>query len=135
MTAAELAEHRVRDYGRDYRESDDGYGDMEAEEERGWRAMASWGRDGWNLGDWPYVVLCTRTSPGRFRLMQIVEGDRTEYEFTSEDDRMAALDYLFLWYAADKSWAPLSWEQRAELDAGTLAVDDRFRGPYRKENA
>ena len=40
MDAAELKQHQVDSYGRDYRVSDDGYGDMEAEEGKGWRAVA-----------------------------------------------------------------------------------------------
>jgi hypothetical protein len=125
MTAAELREHQTASYGRDYRESDDGYSDMEAEEKRGWRALAGWGRDGWDLGDWPYVVMYTRRSGDKFELMQIVEGDRTAYEFATADDRRAALDYLFLWYAAGESWAPLTYEDRARLDAGELTVDPK----------
>ena len=162
MTATELAEHQAEQRGRDYRESDDGYSDMEAEQRRGWRAIANWGADGWNLGAWPYVMIYTRdtascqscganladgsgdgtgghwqncTAPaGRFALMQIVEGDRTAYAFTSEADRDAALDFLFLWYAAGQRWAPLAEGDRAKLDAGELTVDAMFRGPYRSES-
>lgn len=133
MTSAELAQHKVTGYGRNYNESDDGYSDMKAEEKRGWQTLASWGKDGWNLGSWPYVMIYVRTHAGKFQLMQIVEGDRTAYEFASEDDRSAAIDYLFLWYAADLRWSPITWEQRSELDAGRLTVEDKYRGPYREE--
>lgn len=164
MTNAELATHKAAEYGRDYRESDDGYSDMEAEEKRGWSAIPGWGRDGWDLGNWPYVVIYKReTLPGgdaelirrnrvsdqqdalpgvtvlapedkpRFELMQICEGDRTVYRFDSIEDRNAAVDYLFLWYSADESWSPVTWQNRAELDDGELKVDDRLRGPYRSE--
>jgi hypothetical protein len=138
MTSAELNGHRVSQYGRDYRESDDGYGDMAAESKRGWQPVSGWGADGWDLGDWPYVVIYVRPARNRFApdksttfgLMQICEGDRTVYEFTSRADRDAAIDYQFLWYAAGQHWAPLTCEQRAELDAGSLTVDPKFRGPY-----
>lgn len=154
MTAAELAEHQLGSYGRDYSESDDGYGDMEVESRRGWHVLSSWGRDGWDLGQHPYVVLYTQDIEPRphgfhdqqgnwipqapvavekpYALMSICEGDRTVYTFASEADRSAALDYLFLWYAAGERWAPLTWEDRAALDAGELEVDDKFRGPYRR---
>ena len=140
MTAAELRTHQATQYGRDYRFSDDGYSDMEVEGKRGWRAIAGWGRDGWDLGSWPYVVIYRRESGDagssfvvgqRFELMQICEGDRTVYTFASREDRNAAIDYLFLWYAAGEDWAPLSYEDRAKLDAGELTVDEKFRGPYR----
>ena len=133
MTRDELATHEVTQYGRNYAESCDGYEDMEAEQDRGWHSCASWGRDGWDLGNWPYVVIYRRKlAGGKFGVMQIVEGDRTVYHFGSEADRDAAIDYLFLWYAAEEDWAPLSYEDRARLDAGELTVDEKFRGPYRE---
>ena len=134
MSAAQLREHKVTSYGRDYRFSDDGYSDMEVEEKRGWRVISSWGRDGWNLGDWPYVAIYTRRSQSGdtpWWLMQIVEGDRTLYAFATEAEREAAIDYLFLWYAAGKRWAPLGYDDREVLDAGQLMVDEKFSGPYR----
>lgn len=135
MTQDELHKHQVNQYGRNYAESDDGYSDMEAEKRRGWEALGSWGRDGWNLGSWPYVMIYTRKfeDEGRpFGVMRIVEGDRTVYAFATEADQDAALDYLFLWYAAGARWAPLSYEDRPRLDAGGLEVDEQFRGPYRE---
>jgi hypothetical protein len=146
MTAAELKRHHVLDRSRNYRESDDGYSDMAAEEKRGWRAIANWGRDGWNLGDWPYVVIYTRDGceqchshakiecDAGFMLMQIVEGDRTEWRFASPDERNAAIDYLFLWYAAGHHWAPVTTDQREALDMGyPLAISDKWGGPYQPD--
>lgn len=136
MTAAELRTHQVTQYGRDYRFSDDGYSDMEVEQKRGWKAIAGWGRDGWDLGNWPYVAIYIRNrllSPppeAPYELMQVVEGDRTVWTFTSPADRAAAIDYLFLWHAAGEDWAPLRHDQRAELDDGMLTVDEKFRGPF-----
>jgi hypothetical protein len=70
-----------------------------------------------------------------FELMQIVEGDREVYAFDSPADRDAATDYLFLWYAADRHWAPITCDQREALDAGyPLAIGDKWRGPYREES-
>ncbi len=168
MGRDELAAHKVIDYGRNHGLSSDGYDDMELAERQGWRTLANWGRDGWDLGEWPYVMIytqetrgrfdpsascqacganltdgsgdgvnghwqnCTGEVPrevGRFELMQVCEGDHTVYRFLTEGDREAAIDYMFLWYAAGKDWAPLTWEQRTELDAGTLEVDAKWRGP------
>lgn len=152
MGKAELAEHEVRKWGRDYAESDDGYSDMAAEEKRGWSVIASWGSDGWDLGHWPYVMIYTREAgghplppiapagPGRFQvqelafeLLEIVEGDRTLWQFGTEDDRTAAIDYLFLWYAAHEGhrWSPVRVDQQTALEAGDLPVDEKFRGPFR----
>lgn len=153
MTRAELAAHQVDAYGRDYSVSDDGYSDMEAESVHGWTPIAGWGVDGWDLGDWPYVVISTRhrgndITPERWEVMQTVEGDRTVYSFDVAEDCRAAIDYLFLWYAigrqaealgdGDPDWANLgAWDAdlgnypaRVALDAGTLTVPERLRGPY-----
>ena len=138
MNRAELAGFEVSQYGRDYDESDDGYSDMEAEEGRGWYALANWGTDGWDLGEWPYVMIYVRAAgdagalfvPGRrYELMQIVEGDRTTWAFETAEERMAAIDYLFLWYGAGKSEFPLGYDDRKALDAGELEFDAKWRGP------
>lgn len=138
MTGDELRGHLVRQYGRDYSESDDGYGDMEAEQGRGWSAVGSWGLEGWDLGEWPYVVMYVRSTAGRFEphdiegrheLMVICEGDRDVYRFLTAADRAAGVDYLFLWYAAGKRWAPFDID-RERLDAGDLEVDPKYRGAF-----
>lgn len=181
MNAAELAQARTGAHGRDYSRSDDGYSDMEVAATEGWRAIAGWGRDGWDLGDWPYVVISVRThrwcevplcgrtltpsemlsidsdydfvehdghtirSTRRYQMRQTCEGDTTEYSFATTDDRDAAIDYLFVWYGISKgheewtaaglyqAWGPdgkLLYSARERLDAGTLEVPERFRGPY-----
>ena len=143
MTAAELAEHQVDAYGRDYNESDDGYEDMEVESRRGWGAISGWGKDGWDMGSWPYVVISRRRHAGApaqdlapcWEVLSTCEGDRTVYRFQSEADQLAALDYLFVWYGIAHdydSWTieGLTHDKREALDAGTLRVPAKFRGPY-----
>ena len=130
MGATELAAHKASAHGRDYSTSQDGYEDMEQAGKAGWTNISSWGRDGWDLGKWPYVSIQARLHDGRWELQQIVEGDHDVYAFADVEDMRAAIDYLFLWYAADEDWAPLSWEQRSDLDAGAVAVADEFRGPF-----
>lgn len=39
---------------------DDGYEFMEAGRTEGWQVISAWGEDGWDLGDWPYVVYLFR---------------------------------------------------------------------------
>ena len=159
MTAAELDRHKVDIHGRDYSRSDDGYSDMEVAATEGWRPLAGWGADGWDLGDWPYVVISLRnvqTSNLRrwptiqtvYEMRQTCEGDVTGYAFDSAEDRLAAIDYLFLWYAlghqaetladGDSDWAQVYGDgngRREGLDAGTLRVPERLRGPYRASRA
>lgn len=135
MTADELRQHKLGVHGRNFLRSDDGYDDMALNEGQGWTSMAAWGADGWDLGDWPYVVISTRQHDGKHQLLSVCEGDHTYYQFDSEADLHAALDYLFLWYMAGKDperYPPsIGWENRERLDRGEITVDERFRGPYR----
>ena len=130
MGRSELIAHRARTYGRDYVVSCDGYDDMELAQSQGWKTHASWGRDGWDLGQWPYVTIHLRTTGGRYEVLTITEGDHEVYAFTSEADQHAAVDYLFLWYAAYQEWCPVRGEQgREALDSGAVDVDAKYRGP------
>jgi hypothetical protein len=152
MSRAELAAHKVESYGRNYSESDDGYSDMDIERGRGWHSIAGWGADGWDLGNWPYVVISVRCPStddgcGQYQVMQTCEGDRDVYSFDTNADQSAAIDYLFLWYAIsdadrygerDADWSALAgydpetgdYPARVALDAGTLEVPERLRGSY-----
>lgn len=138
MSNAELRGHEISAEPRNYLLSCDGYGDMELAEKRGWTTISGWGRDGWDLGRHPYVSFQVRTvSVGprtpqdrRYQVQQIVEGDHTVYQFGTEADRDAAIDYLFVWYALDERWSPWKWGDREALDAGQLAIEDKYRGPF-----
>lgn len=131
MGRAELATFQLSSHGRDYSKSDDGYGDIEVADKAGWTPLYSWGADGWDLGDMPYVSFQVCERDGAFLLQTIVEGDHDLWSFPTRGDRDAAIDYLFLWYAAGKRWAPLTYEQREALDAGGFEIDPQYRGPYR----
>ena len=128
-TLAELRRHHAGRHSRDL-QSSDGYDDIEAAHRDGWHEVPSWGRDGWNLGNWPYVIICTRDQNGAFELLTIVEGDHDVYSFDTQADRDAAIDYLFLWYAAAEDWAPIAADERPRLDAGEVVVAELWRGPY-----
>lgn len=153
MNRDELAIHEIVQHGRDYSKSDDGYGDMEVASTEGWHALAGWGRDGWDLGDWPYVVISKRdlhgtaqaitdisqALAGPFQMRQTIEGDTTVYGFMNVEDRDAAIDYLFIWYALGMEHKRFpefvaagltDGVLRAQLDAGTLDVPELLRGPF-----
>jgi hypothetical protein len=143
VTAAELQQHRVKDHGRNYLLSDCGEEDIEQARKQGWKPIYDWGKSGWDLGDYPYVTIqyAEQTDHGKvsFLVQQICEGDHTIYSFDSKVDAYAAIDYLFLWYGAERGqrWAedwPLSWDLRTALDNGELEVDVKWRGPYRQED-
>jgi len=40
----------------------DGYDYMDTLRAHGWRELSCWGRDGWDLGDWPYVIIAVHVS-------------------------------------------------------------------------
>lgn len=83
---------------------DDGYEFIEVGTGAGWRAVAGWGRDGWDLGDWPYVVYLFR---GDVERASYCEGDIVIETYASAEDRERATDTtaLFYWQAHGEDWA------------------------------
>lgn len=122
LTAAEIKSHWSSRWGRDYSESQDGYEDMEVESARGWSAVPSWGEDGWDLGEWPYVVYYVNATNG---LLQICEGDREFWQFDSAEQRSAAIDHLFLRTCDHPEITVVreAWEYGEQ-------VPERFRGAF-----
>ena len=102
----------------------DGYERMHwAETAGGWRAIASWGREGWNLLDWPYYVAYFKEIDGAYFLATDCEGDIDVHMFASEDERSAAVDKLAFWH----------WQQRGESwVAGLDRIEQKpkLMGPY-----
>jgi hypothetical protein len=132
MNRAELARYHVKDAGRDYSKSDDGYGDMEVNESEGWETISGWGEDGWDMGNWPYVMLSKRwtTDKNLFEVLSVCEGDHSYYSFATIEDAYAALDYLFAWYSPE-----IVGIDRAILDEGGIEPDPKFREPYTSKRA
>jgi hypothetical protein len=57
------------------------------------------------------------------------------YGFATTEDRDAAIDYLFLWYAVGHRLEEILANEgltydRDALDAASLTVEERFRGPF-----
>ena len=85
----------------------DGYDVMDAVARTpAWTALSSWGRDGWDLGGWPYVVTYTRRRDDRHELAQYVEGDVDTYSYATREELYAAIDHLafFYWQHHGDSW-------------------------------
>lgn len=103
----------------------DGYEMIDVVATGGWRARGDWGRDGWNLGQWPYVIVFTRqTAADAFQLAYYVEGDVTLYEYPSAELRDAAIDAIafFHWSSNGEAWT-----------AGISTADEmpaRLCGPF-----
>ena len=103
----------------------DGYDRQELARQRGgWRAVPSWGADGWDLGSWPLVTIYMKESVGKFLLAENVEGDTGVYAFDTEAERSAACDTLafFHWKMAGAEWV-----DGVETAA---AMPGYLRGPY-----
>ncbi len=108
----------------------DGYDRAEVVAKVGWEPVGSWGRDGWDLGEWPYVMVYVRTyavgvRPGdRFEVCENVEGDATVWTFETIEARNAHIDGLAL----------ASWRNRSESWVeGVRRVSDmpaKLRGPF-----
>ncbi len=106
----------------DGRYCDDGFDFISQAESAGWHAVAAWGKDGWDLGDWPYVVYCFR---GETERASYCEGDIVIERYADRESRERATDEsaMFYWRSNDESWldrdpadlrGPFS---RARLDA------------------
>lgn len=113
---------------------DDGYEFMAVGATAGWRSVSAWGKDGWDLGDWPYVVVLFRdrvTKPSTldndpaekvFERATYVEGDIVVEEYASDVDRETATDETALFY----------WKHN---DADWLNRGDDLKGPYTRERS
>lgn len=104
----------------------DGY-DVMAQAERplqGWRVVSSWGRDGYDLGSWPYVMVFFRERRG-FEIAYYVERDVVCYVAPTKARREAIVDEIafFHWKHQNEVWVK-GYESVEH-------VPDELRGPYR----
>jgi hypothetical protein len=116
-----------------------GYEFIEAYREAGWRPVPSWGRDGWDLGSWPLVIVLHRdtlrsipeptpggghvwtSTVGTFELALYVEGDVEIRRFANRKERDAATDEIAAYY----------WRQQGVAEYPDGPLPDHPRGPYR----
>lgn len=103
---------------------DDGYERIERARAHGWSAVPGWGRDGWDLGSWPYVVIFHRGNGGRFEMAENIEGDVTVWSLPTRELREQATDVLALewWQYGGVEWV-----------AGIATVAEapaELRGPF-----
>ena len=123
----ELVQYRVEpdSFWQELRASGyDGYGIIEASRRWNWHVIAAWGQEGWNLGEWPYVIVFFQNREQEYRLVLYVEGDITEYACPTRDLRNAVCDEIafFYWKHGGESWVK-------EYDSAEQAPDE-LRGPY-----
>lgn len=101
----------------------DGYDRSEVARGQGWRPVAAWGRDGWDLLEWPYYMAFFRETPDGFEFATNCEGDVDVYRFASAEERVQAVDRLAFWH-----WQIKGREWVRDIYADD--VPDHLKGPY-----
>lgn len=98
---------------------DDGYDWIERLIGTGWHVVPAWGSDGWDLGQWPYVIMAHHNGD-TFGLVVYVEGDLEVEEFETREARDKATSHkaIFYWQLRDVRGAPRN-------------IKDPRLGPYR----
>lgn len=109
-----------------------------------WVDPGSWGRDGWDLGEWPYVkykwvdVPATACFPAAYGYLSYCEGDYTVIAFATREERDRQLDEsaLFHWKHSERMRHLLLKPLRVVREGKPiedLTVDDlpaRMRGHF-----
>lgn len=121
----------------------DEYDTAESARAHGWKARASWGLNGWDLGSWPLVVYMFRDRPAEgftissaealgslvasdhvgYELAEYIEGDLKVWRFPTNEMRSALVDTLAFWW----------WQNSGESWTAGLSIDaipDHLRGPF-----
>lgn len=109
-----------------------GYEMMEKAERRKWNAIAGWGKDGYDLGSWPYVIIFFRNvrkedKSVSYQLAYYCEGDVTQYAFPTKELRDECTDGIAFFH----------WKNRGEDAPWVKGYDTveqlplELRGPYR----
>jgi hypothetical protein len=101
----------------------DGY-DWMGDLQDGWHPVPGWGRDGWDLGDWPYSVIVHYDGDGVHGLGQYVEGDISVKSFPSREERDAATDEVAAFYWRYNGSGP------TDLPESDDDLAPHHRGPY-----
>lgn len=105
----------------------DGYDWISRCDDAGWQVPASWGRDGWDVGEWPYQVIAYRDEYP-FAAMERVEGDLFMWRFDTADE---VIDLVDRWVAT--CWLARQGQPTTpviEVDRRNVPTDPQFRGPF-----
>jgi hypothetical protein len=108
-----------------------GYNRAELANAAGWREIASWGEQGWYVGDGPLCMCFFREREGRFEVAENVEGDITIYSCPTEALRNEVMDCIafFRWSIQERPWV-------VGFSESTLFSEEarHLRGPYPRPN-
>lgn len=82
----------------------EGYDWIQSLEGSGWYEVSGWGRDGWDLGSWPYIIFAAAVASDEkgqlFGYCTYVEGDVTARWYRSCEARNLAISKEAFWYWA-----------------------------------
>lgn len=116
----------IREY-RGFDPNGDGYHYIQTLETKGWRAVSAWGQDGWDLGEWPYLVYMICDNNGEYMLRERCEGDLYTWVYDSAEDREKALNEI-----AARQWRIN--RERYGISEDELPnkgeIPAKFRGPF-----
>jgi len=102
-----------------------GYDIMEYAQTKRWQAIPDWGKEGWNLGEWPLAIVFFRSQAGCYEVAQYVEGDIEVYACPSPEIRDRIVDEIAFddWKARGESWV-----------AGMESIEQaqEILGPYKR---
>lgn len=105
----------------------DGYDRVEIYAKEGWHLLAGWG-DGYELGEWPYVMVYIRKHDEQFEVLENVEGDVAMYCCPSREIRSQIIDEIALF------WWKLHKEDWVEGIDSSDQMPDSLRGKYSRKN-
>lgn len=79
----------------------DGYDWIEAAATTGWHVIGSWGKDGWDCGQWPYVLMALAKGSDEhgnfYGITTYCEGDLATTFFRSQQEQWKAITEWCLW--------------------------------------
>lgn len=110
---------------------DSGYDYADTAHSEGYRALSAWGAGGWDLGDWPYVMVYI--APATNSVRYVVEGDITQTDHPTRADMIARIDELAHWHWRHDPARYGSDMVEAVAAHPSGAMPDRFCGPYSRD--
>lgn len=110
----------------------DGYDIMEQALAQGWHAIAGWGKEGWNLGNWPYVVVYSRQVGTGYEVALYVEGDMTTYKCPTKELRNQVIDEIAFFYWKRRPAEDTEWIDGYRECESADQLPEHLRGPYRR---
>lgn len=105
-----------------------------------WHPISSWGRDGWDMGQWPYVIVSRCLALGdkvegerrtrAWGFATYVEGDITVKAFATEDELLDELDATAHWYWRHTGNGPTGFADLPGWNGHAGPVEAKYCRPF-----